>query len=49
MNANDCIERYRRFWSQSFDRLDGYLRELQIMPEKTRQFKENRSGCRQSK
>jgi DNA-binding transcriptional ArsR family regulator len=22
------VERYRRFWEQSFDRLDGYLREL---------------------
>jgi DNA-binding transcriptional ArsR family regulator len=23
------LERYRRFWEQSFDRLDDYLRELQ--------------------
>jgi DNA-binding transcriptional ArsR family regulator len=29
------IEEYRRFWEQSFDRLDGYLREIQTKePEK---------------
>jgi DNA-binding transcriptional ArsR family regulator len=27
--AADWIEEYRRFWEQSFDRLDGYLRRLQ--------------------
>ena len=27
--ANDWISSYRRFWEASFDRLDGYLRELQ--------------------
>src|ERR1043166_4356144 len=25
----DWVESYRRFWEQSFDRLDEYLRELQ--------------------
>jgi DNA-binding transcriptional ArsR family regulator len=25
----DWVEHYRRFWEQSFDRLDDYLRELQ--------------------
>jgi DNA-binding transcriptional ArsR family regulator len=25
----DWVERYRRFWEQSFDRLDEYLREVQ--------------------
>jgi DNA-binding transcriptional ArsR family regulator len=25
----DWVESYRRFWEESFDRLDGYLRELQ--------------------
>ena len=25
----DWVEGYRRHWEQSFDRLDGYLRELQ--------------------
>jgi DNA-binding transcriptional ArsR family regulator len=27
-NAADWLEHYRRFWEQSFDRLDDYLREL---------------------
>ncbi len=25
----DWVERYRRFWEESFDRLDDYLQELQ--------------------
>jgi DNA-binding transcriptional ArsR family regulator len=28
-NAVDWLEEYRKFWEQSFDRLDDYLRELQ--------------------
>lgn len=27
--AADWMEHYRRFWEQSFDRLDAYLKELQ--------------------
>ncbi len=27
-NAADWLEHYRRFWEQSFDRLDDYLHEL---------------------
>lgn len=27
-NASDWIENYRRFWEESFDRLDAYLAEL---------------------
>jgi DNA-binding transcriptional ArsR family regulator len=27
-DASDWLERYRRFWEQSFDRLDDYLHEL---------------------
>jgi len=27
--AVDWLEHYRRFWEESFDRLDDYLRELQ--------------------
>ena len=26
---SNWVERYRRFWEQSFDRLDAYLREIQ--------------------
>jgi DNA-binding transcriptional ArsR family regulator len=29
-DAAEWIEHYRQFWEQSFDRLDEYLRELQI-------------------
>ncbi len=28
-DADEWIERYRRFWEQSLDRLDSYLRDLQ--------------------
>jgi DNA-binding transcriptional ArsR family regulator len=32
--VDDWLERYRRFWEQSFDRLDDYLRELQARETK---------------
>ena len=28
-DVDDWLERYRRFWEQRFDQLDGYLKELQ--------------------
>ena len=28
------LERYRRFWDESFDRLDNYLREMQAKEKK---------------
>jgi DNA-binding transcriptional ArsR family regulator len=28
-DISDWVEQYRRFWEQSFDRLDEYLKELQ--------------------
>jgi len=33
-DAADWLEHYRRFWEQSFDRLDDYLRELQMKEKK---------------
>jgi DNA-binding transcriptional ArsR family regulator len=33
-DAADWLEHYRRFWEQSFDRLDNYLTELQAADEK---------------
>lgn len=30
----DWVEHYRRFWEESFDRLDDYLRELQEKEKK---------------
>jgi DNA-binding transcriptional ArsR family regulator len=32
-DAADFLERYRRFWEQSFDRLQDYLHELQTKPQ----------------
>jgi len=41
-DAADWIEDYRKFWEQSFDRLDDYLRELQKKEKKYgRQQREN--------
>lgn len=33
-NAAAWIEHYRRFWAESFDRLDDYLREVQAKEKK---------------
>ena len=30
----DWVERYRRFWEQSFERLDDYIRELKMKEKK---------------
>jgi DNA-binding transcriptional ArsR family regulator len=40
-DASDFLERYRRFWEESFDRLDDYLRELKEAELKTREKKKN--------
>src|ERR1700730_3646865 len=33
-DASDWLDHYRRFWDESFDRLEDYLRELQKKDEK---------------
>lgn len=33
--AADWVEQYRRFWEESFDRLEDYLSELQAKEQKT--------------
>jgi DNA-binding transcriptional ArsR family regulator len=38
-NASDWIEQYRKFWEQSLDRLDDYLRELQANEARDGQLK----------
>jgi DNA-binding transcriptional ArsR family regulator len=43
-DAARWIEHYRRFWEQSFDRLDDYLRKL-----KAKQTKERKHGRKQRK
>jgi DNA-binding transcriptional ArsR family regulator len=40
-DASEWLERYRRFWEESFDRLEDYLRELQKRDPKK---KENKNG-----
>lgn len=30
--VNDWLERYRRFWDESLDKLDAYLKEIQANP-----------------
>src|SRR3954471_15625490 len=37
--VSDWLEHYRRFWEQSFDRLDEYLRELKKQKEKKHERK----------
>ena len=32
--VSDWVEHYRRFWEESFDRLDEYLKELQAKAKK---------------
>jgi DNA-binding transcriptional ArsR family regulator len=38
-NVADWVEHYRRFWEQSFDRLDDYLRELKKQALKKKEKK----------
>lgn len=46
----DWVEHYRRFWTESFDRLDDYLREVQKeVQKKEGKKKEKRHGRRQRK
>src|SRR5258706_14808931 len=33
-DISNWVERYRKFWEQSFDRLDAYLREIQSKEKK---------------
>ena len=44
--AADWLEEYRRFWEESFDRLDDYLRELQAKDKRASRVKEKKSGRR---
>jgi len=45
----DWIEHYRRFWAQSFDRLDNYLRELKANQFKAQQVKANQPEAKDKK
>jgi DNA-binding transcriptional ArsR family regulator len=43
-HAADWLEEYRRFWEDSFDRLDDYLRELQAKDKRAARVKEKKNG-----
>ena len=49
-DADEWLERYRRFWEESFDRLDEYLGEIQKHQKKhsreTLQKKEGKNDRR---
>ena len=48
-NANSWIEQYRKFWEDSFDRLDDYLKQLQVdtaKPIRRRKKKNTQEGER---
>jgi DNA-binding transcriptional ArsR family regulator len=38
------LEEYRRFWEESFDRLDDYLRDLQAENKRASPVKEKKNG-----
>lgn len=43
-DVDDWLEGYRRFWEESFDRLDHYLQELQASEEQASEKKEKKRG-----
>ncbi|MGD0134718.1 MAG: metalloregulator ArsR/SmtB family transcription factor [Bryobacteraceae bacterium] len=45
-NVSDWVENYRRFWEESFDRLDAYLAELKTAELKTKENKEKKKHAR---
>jgi DNA-binding transcriptional ArsR family regulator len=47
--ASDWIENYRRFWEESFDRLDEYLMELKSHELKNKEAKEKKKHARKRK
>jgi DNA-binding transcriptional ArsR family regulator len=49
--VSDWVEHYRRFWEQSLDRLDEYLRELKTKELQTKELesKEKKHGRKQRK
>ena len=44
--ASDWMEKYRKFWEESFDRLDEYLRVLQAQEPETAKEKKSKSRKR---
>jgi DNA-binding transcriptional ArsR family regulator len=44
--VDDWLERYRRFWEESFDRLDDYLRELQTKEKEKKRGRKRKRRAR---
>lgn len=48
--ASDWMEKYRRFWEESFERLDEYLKELQAAePEKAKKERNSKKTKKKEK
>lgn len=48
--ASDWMEKYRRFWEESFERLDEYLKELQAAePEKAKKDRNSKKTKKKEK
>jgi DNA-binding transcriptional ArsR family regulator len=45
-DVSDWVENYRRFWEESFDRLDAYLLELKDAELKEKENKEKKKHAR---
>ena len=43
-SAADWLDDYRRFWEQSFERLDDYLKKLQATNPQAKDAKEKKNG-----
>jgi DNA-binding transcriptional ArsR family regulator len=48
-NVADWVEDYRRFWEQSFDRLDDYLHELKKQELKKQKLKKEKKHVRKQR
>lgn len=48
-DVSDWLENYRRFWEESFDRLDVYLAELRKAELKNKDKKETKKHARKRK
>ncbi|MEX1122187.1 MAG: hypothetical protein WED82_08650, partial [Balneolales bacterium] len=43
-DASDWLEQYRRFWKESFNRLDDYLHKLQSKENNIKHNQEKKNG-----
>jgi DNA-binding transcriptional ArsR family regulator len=48
-DISNWVERYRKFWEESFDRLDAYLREIQAKEPAKETRQKTKTGRRKKK